>query len=116
MSKRLEKNEPTSERLEPVGKILERMTGRRPTPATCCRFVMRGSNGVQLRSTMIGNRRYSCESWVQDWMDAITAIRTPAAAPKSQSKSFANFSKNVKPSPSKKTGDAVDTALATEGI
>ncbi len=73
-------NEATLDRLEPTAKIVERLTGHRPRPATITRFHLRGSHGVLLRSTMIGHRRFSCERWVREWMDEITLRTTPTKA------------------------------------
>ncbi len=64
------------EKLLSIGEAIERVTGQRPHPTTCSRWVRRGSQGIVLASVLVGTRRLTTEKAVREWIDE----KTEAAA------------------------------------
>lgn len=53
----------------------------RPSPATCWRWVLRGTRGCRLATVTIGGRRYVTLEAVQDFIDQTTAAANRQSSP-----------------------------------
>lgn len=60
------------ELLLPIHKVAERVTGRRPSPATCCRWIHKGCKGAKLHALQLGNKWLCTESDFRRFMEEQT--------------------------------------------
>jgi hypothetical protein len=74
------------ERFEPTGRVIERLTGRKPTAATIARFTRTGFNGCVLKTVRLGLRKLTRESWVIAWMHEISEKEASEASEPSKKK------------------------------
>jgi hypothetical protein len=60
-------------RLSATPPIIERITGERPHKSAIYRWAQRGLRGVRLRTAFAGGHRRTCETWIREFFDAVTA-------------------------------------------
>lgn len=63
-----------SDPLVSVPAAIEAVTGARPHPVTCTRWVIQGVGGVILPSALIGTRRVTTERAVRQWIAERTEL------------------------------------------
>lgn len=78
-------------RLSAVPAIVERISGERPHISTVHRWRQRGCHGVRLRTQFLGGSRRTCELWLREFFEAVTAAaegegQAPIAAPPTRAK------------------------------
>jgi hypothetical protein len=71
----------TPEQLQPVPTVAEQRTGRRPSPATCWRWIRRGTRGGRLRASYIHGRWYTTPSDFDDFIRRQTEAALAPAVP-----------------------------------
>jgi hypothetical protein len=64
-----------------VPTAVEAVTGTRPHPSTCWRWYIKGSQGVLLKTWMVGGRRRTTVDAVRDFIEQRTAGTTSSAEP-----------------------------------
>lgn len=63
-------------RLYPVAKVIEMVTGVRPSPMQLHRYTTgKGTSGIVLPTVFLGGRKMTCVSDVQQWIADVTAKR-----------------------------------------
>jgi Protein of unknown function (DUF1580) len=68
----------TNEKLYSLPEAFEQVTGERPSPATCFRWVMHGVKGVQLESCVTSRGRRTSVEAAQRFLEARTKASTPS--------------------------------------
>lgn len=56
------------EQLMTVAQAVEEVTGSRPHPTTCTRWVRKGAGGVVLPTVLLGQRRMTTPGAVREWI------------------------------------------------
>ena len=56
-----------------IGSAFEQLTGKRPHPSTVWRWALKGSNGVTLKTWMIGGRRMTTAEAVNEFIEKRSA-------------------------------------------
>ena len=62
-------------RLSMAAKIVESITGERPSTATIYRWASRGLAGQKLRTAFAGGHRRTTETWIREFFDAVTVAK-----------------------------------------
>ena len=74
---------PHDELLHPISTVVERLTGRRPSPATVWRWLRKGVRGAKLNAVLCGGKWLCTEQdfrlFLQEQTDAALAASTTAA-------------------------------------
>jgi hypothetical protein len=63
------------DQLIPVPAAIEAITGERPCPSACYRYVRRGVAGQVLQCWYVGQRRLTSIAAARKWIDAVTAAK-----------------------------------------
>lgn len=63
------------DQLIPVPKAIEAITGERPCPSACYRYVRRGVAGQVLQCWYVGQKRMTSIAAARKWIDAVTAAK-----------------------------------------
>ena len=63
------------DKLEPVGKVAEMVTGTRPHPTTTSRWCRRGTSGVLLPSLVVAGKRMTSRKAYAQFLRDVTAKR-----------------------------------------
>lgn len=64
---------PQNELLQPIPKVAERLTGKRPAPATVWRWLRKGCRGAKLKALQLGGQWHCTEDDFRSFMEEQTA-------------------------------------------
>lgn len=67
----------TGDKMLPLVKAVESVTGRRVHLSTALRWAQRGCHGIRLKTWMVGGRRLTTERAVRAFVDATTQATGP---------------------------------------
>jgi hypothetical protein len=59
---------------------VEELTGERPAPTTCWRWISKGLRGHKLESVKVMGRTYTSHQAIRRWLAAVESTRTEAQA------------------------------------
>jgi hypothetical protein len=65
-----------TEDLIPPADGVEELTGSRPAPATCWRWIAKGLQGHKLESVRVLGKTYTSKPAIRRWLAAVEAART----------------------------------------
>jgi hypothetical protein len=81
---------PEDERLYSIPHAFERVSGRRPSPATCTRWHTRGIRGVRLKTVLFGGRRMCSVAAAREFLEATTDAADGASVPRTEVRTSRN--------------------------
>lgn len=84
--------------LSQAASIVERLTGRRPHLSALYRWKLSGISGQKLRVVWAGKGHCTCERWLREFFDAVTAAKqgeNPAQSENFNAKAIENAEREL---------------------